>query len=164
MSIFLIIELASIILFTIYFIHAKRNFNLKFLFLALFYAFLFENLSIIFFAGVEGGYYYNDNFSLSIHKTPLFIVLLWSLILYSSYQIIRNVVGRDSFIFLLPIYVLALDIVMDVVAVRMNLWTWIGFEVYSGFFSVPASNYIGWLLTSFFFIFTWEKLKEKKKQ
>ncbi len=160
MSIFPIIELSAIILFAIYFYHAR---NIKFLLLALLYAFIFENLSIIFFAGVEGGYYYNDNFLFFIHKTPLFIVLLWSLILYSSYEIIGKIFNKKQALFLIPLYVLSLDIVMDVIAVKLNLWTWIGFEDYNVFFSVPASNYIGWLLTSFFFVFTWEKLKNKGK-
>ncbi len=163
MSTFLIIELSSIILFTIYFYHAKRNFNLKFLFLALLYAFIFENLSLILFADVEGGYFYNENFLFFIHKTPLFIILLWSIILYSSYSIIKKIYHSSSFLFLVPLYVLALDIIMDIVAVQMGLWTWIGFETYNGFFSVPASNYIGWLLTSFFFVLTWEKLRNKGK-
>ena len=166
MSIFLAIELSSIILFTIYLIHAYRRdallgrlLNTKFLFLALLYAFIFEDVSITLFAGQSGGYFYNENFFFFIHNTPLFICLFWASILYSSYQIIQKIANKKQASFLIPLYALSLDIIMDIVAVKLNLWTWIGFESYSGFLSVPASNYLAWLLLPFAFIFTWEKLK-----
>ncbi len=159
---FQLITLLSLIIFVIYLLDAIKTKQTHLLFLAIIFATLFENASVILSAGQAGGYFYNQNFNLFIYKTPLFIILLWSVIVYSTQQIIGRTFNSKTFLFLAPIYILSLDIVLDQVATRLGLWTWIGFESYEGLFSVPAANYIGWMLLPFFFFVTYEKLKNKK--
>ncbi|PLX27173.1 hypothetical protein C0583_04705 [Candidatus Parcubacteria bacterium] len=162
---FVFLELSSLVIFAYYLSHAYRNSNLGFLFLLFLFVSLVENLSIVMFAGQEGGYFYNQGFYVFLFETPLFIILFWTCIVYSAYNIIKKVTdSKRQLLFLTPIYVLVLDIIMDVVAVKMNLWTWIGFENGEGFYGVPASNYLGWLILPFSFIFVWDRLYLVQKE
>lgn len=150
------IEIISLLIFGFYFYKAWKNKGLALLLAAAAFAFVFENVSIIISAGQSGNYYYSDSFRLFLFETPLFIILLWSVIIYSSYHIIKRLVSGPAIYFLAPVYVLMLDIVLDQIATGLGLWTWVGFEHYIGLYSVPAANYIGWLLLPFFFLLIWD--------
>lgn len=164
MTIYVFLEIAAGLLFLYYFNHARVNQKLDFMFLVFLFAVLVENLSIVIFAGREGGYVYNTNFNLFTFETPLFVILFWVSIIYSAYLLVDRIAGSErQFLFLTPVYVMIMDIVMDVVATSMGLWTWIGFESGDGFYGVPASNYLGWLLISFSFILVYRGLYLPKK-
>jgi hypothetical protein len=129
---------------------------------AAFFAFVFENLSIVLFAGQVGGYHYHEGFNLFFYKTPVFIILLWSAIIYSAHEIVGRFAAPRSVIFIAPLYILALDLVLDQVAVSLGLWTWYGLGEQTGLYSVPAANYIGWLLLPLLFYWSFHALKNTK--
>jgi hypothetical protein len=150
------IEVISFFIFAFYFYKAWKNRDLSLLFVSALFAFIFENLGVILSAGMSGGYYYSESFRFFLLQTPLFVILLWSVIIYSSYRIIKALVSGPSLFFLASLYVLMLDIVLDQMATKLGFWTWIGFERYQGLYSVPAPNYIGWLILPLIFLAIWD--------
>ena len=152
------LELSSVAIFLIYLHHAWKNKNLPFIFSATILALLVEDIFISLFAHETGGYVYSNSFNLVLHNTPIFIILFWASIIYSSYFLLKDRVSQKQFYFLMPLSVLSLDIVMDIVAVDFGLWTWFGFENYQGILSIPPANYLAWLLLPFCFVITWDHL------
>lgn len=82
---------------------------------------------------------------------PLVVVACWGCLLYGAMKY------SDSLgipLWLRPaadgLYALMLDLTMDVVAVRMGLWTW-QVEPGSQWLGVPYSNFGGWLLVGILF-------------
>lgn len=164
----LFIEIPIIILFLIYLPSIiKDKYKLRIFLLALVYAAIFENFNIMLSEGKTGGYHYNPNFLLFVFDTPLFVIISWALIILSSMLISNNLQIKEKFRpFSDSLLILAIDLSVDVVAIRHNLWSWNDYSFNEGFFGVPANNFIGWLLVAFVFclIFrTVEKTKMQKK-
>ncbi|MEM5878776.1 MAG: carotenoid biosynthesis protein [Candidatus Aenigmatarchaeota archaeon] len=162
---FILIELGIIGLFlvTLFYI-LKKDKNEFYLFLLSFaYAIFFENINILLSLGKTGSYFYNENFALYIFHVPVFVVMSWSIIIYSSKKIAQNLpIKWFSVIFVAPLLVLLVDLSIDIVAIRLFYWYWIGYEFNEGFFGVPANNYLGWLFVSFTFYATYDFFKNKK--
>jgi len=71
-----------------------------------------------------------------------------------KYQQINWKFNYNIFLFaiLWSFYALGIDLIVDVLAIRLNLWTWfLSFEQWR--FGVSISNYIWRLIVSFFFLF-----------
>lgn len=130
--------------------HDKKYVSL--LIFAIIYAIIFENGNILLSQNKTGGYYYNDNFMFFIYDLPLFVALAWAIIIYTSKRIADSLPIKEfSKLFAASLLVLLIDLAIDVVAIRLGYWTWIGYSFTDGFFGVPADNFIGWLLVSFTF-------------
>lgn len=149
-------EIGVFLLFLICLIHAIKydKKSIYLLFSALIYALIFENGNIILSKGNIGSYYYNSQFSLFIYHVPLFVVLSWSVIIYTSKYFSDSLpLKQFSRPFIASLLVLLIDLAIDTVAIRLKFWTWVGYVFNEGFFGVPANNFIGWLLVSFTFYF-----------
>ncbi|MFH8080455.1 MAG: carotenoid biosynthesis protein [Candidatus Aenigmatarchaeota archaeon] len=164
MNHFLFTELGIILMYFICLIYVikKDKSMLPFLLSTTFYALFFENMNILISSGKEGSYYYNKNFFINIFHLPLFVALAWSIIMYTSFKIAKSVgVSKKSLPMAAALLVLLIDLSIDVVAIRLGYWFWVGYEFKDGYFGVPASNFIGWLLVSFSFFYLEQNIKMK---
>ncbi|HLC85667.1 MAG TPA: carotenoid biosynthesis protein [Candidatus Nanoarchaeia archaeon] len=141
----------------------KDKYKLKIFLLALVYATIFENLNILLSEGKAGGYFYNPNFLLFLFDTPLFVIISWALIILSSMLISNNLPIKEKFKpFSDALLILAIDLSVDVVAIRHNLWFWNEYSLNEGFFGIPANNFIGWLLVAFVFCLAFRLLENSR--
>jgi hypothetical protein len=156
------IDLGLILFFLIAICIAKKYKKLDILFYSTLFALLFENLNIILFHSTTGSYFYSNNF-IMIFKVPLFVILSWGIIILTSF-IIAEKITKDKFkmIFLIPLLTIILDLAFESSAIANNLWTWNAI-IYNGFLTIPAENFIGWLLVSFSFSLSYMYLKQNYK-
>jgi uncharacterized membrane protein len=156
------VDIGIILLFLIAICIAKKYNKLNLLIYSSIFALIFENLNILLFHNSSGGYFYATNF-LMIFKVPLFVILSWGIIILTSF-IISEKITNNKFkqIFLIPIFAVILDLGFESSAVANNLWIWKN-EIYNGFLTIPAENFIGWLLVSFSFAIIYLYLNEKLK-
>jgi len=162
------IEVAMIVLFLLVLADAIRQFNndkkkLLLLGLAFVYALIFENFNMLLSKGQAASYYYNPTFSLYIWQTPLFIALAWAALIYTAMHISDMLKLKTiSKSFMDALLVIMIDLTLDIVAVRQNLWTWVGYSENMAWFGVPADNFIGWLLVTFMFSFLFRYITRKE--
>ena len=93
-------------------------------------------------------YRYNSDFSITAFGAPLAIGFFWALILVSSMKI-TDALGvsewaKPSSDGALCVLV---DIAMDVIAIRLEYWTWT-LPLDEGFFGVPANNFYSWIFVA----------------
>src|SRR3989338_1684184 len=147
------IDLTIILAFLFCTYVAYRLKELLFLSMACIFAFLFENLHVYLFAGKEGGYYYATQ-TLMILQTPLYVILSWGLLLFTSWMLVSMFTNKKvHHIFLVPLITLLIDLALDPFAIRAGLWTWIGYLPHEGYFGVPAGNFLAWLIIAWSFMF-----------
>lgn len=164
MSNFLIVELAVLAFYISCLAYIiKKDKKMIFFFLSTtVYAIIFENLNILLSFGKEGSYYYNKNFKLFFFEVPFFVVFAWSIIMYTSLKMAKALkIVEKSLPFIASLLVLLIDLAIDVVAIRLGYWVWVGYRFDEGYFGVPANNFIGWLLVSFSFFYLDKKIKVK---
>jgi uncharacterized membrane protein len=151
----LFIEITIIILFSIASYLAYKTKKLDLLIYATIFALLFENSNIVLFNNTAGSYYYSTTFSLFILYTPLFVILSWGIILFSTYMLTDRL-GLDykEKILIIPLLVVNIDLILETFAVSQGYWTWEGTQG-TGFLAVPAANFIGWLGVSLGFIISY---------
>jgi uncharacterized membrane protein len=162
---FLAVEIGLTILYVSCLIYILKKDKTMVLFFvsSTFYALLFENMNILLSYNNVGGYYYNSNFRVFVAHLPLFVALAWSIIIYSSLKIASSLgLKKQSVPFVAALLVLLVDLSIDVVAIRLNYWFWIGYSFKEGYFGVPANNFIGWLLVSFAWFYFDQKFNPKR--
>ncbi|MFH0818610.1 MAG: carotenoid biosynthesis protein [Patescibacteria group bacterium] len=136
----------------------------KMLLLAALYAIIFENFNMYLSRGLEAGYYYDTNFKLFVFDTPLFVILSWALLITSSYYFWQSNFKISAWknIFLSTLSVVLVDLSIDIFAIRLNFWHWIGYSLNDGFFGVPAVNYLGWFVVTIIFLSFYHVWKNNK--
>jgi uncharacterized membrane protein len=165
MNQFLAIEVGLIALYISCLIHIlkKDKKMVPFFISSTFYVIIFENMNILLSYNHVGGYYYNSNFRFFIFHVPLFVVLAWPIIIYTSFKIASSFgLKRQSIPFAAALLVLLVDLAIDVIAIRLKYWFWIGYSFKEGYFGVPAGNFIGWLLVSFTWFYFEQKFNPKR--
>ncbi|MBU5687886.1 MAG: carotenoid biosynthesis protein [Candidatus Aenigmarchaeota archaeon] len=165
MNHFLAIEIGVLFIYVscLIYIFKKDKKMLPFFLSSTIYALFFENMNILLSQGIEGGYYYNINFSIFVFHLPLFVALAWSVIIYTSIKIAESLkISENSLPFAAALIVLLIDLSIDVVSIRLKYWFWIGYDFKDGYFGVPASNFIGWLFVSFIWYYLDQKIKIRK--
>jgi uncharacterized membrane protein len=165
LDLFIVTEVGVALIFLACLVHSMRK-GKRYLFLlllALAYAILFENLNIALSDGKMGSYYYNPNLSFFIFDLPVFVALAWSSLIYSTYFLTESIgVKEFSKPFVDALLVVLVDLAVDVFAIRFGFWHWRGYSLTEGWFGVPASNFIGWLLVVFFFMFFYRRISQLK--
>ncbi len=156
---FIAIEIAMLILFLLVLADAARSYEtdrkkLLLLVLAFIYALIFENFNIFLSKGHPGSYIYNPGFNLWIGYTPLFIALAWTCLIYTAMHLTDMLKLKTlTRPFMDALLLLIIDLTLDVVATRQELWYWVGHAANEGWFGIPANNFIGWILVTFMFSF-----------
>ncbi len=117
------------------------------------FAALFENLNVLQVHG-RGSYSYNAKFHVFIGQVPLFIILAWSVILWTAMQISASTTLRIRYkIIGDAVLAVLLDLSFDATAIRHDFWFWHGFAFNQGWFGVPAGNFFGWMFVALAFSF-----------
>ncbi len=137
---------------------------LEFLLILLFLYVLYQNredwaLMLIFFLlglsmeviGVDVVHAYTyKGFLIAPYSVPIAIPLAWSVILYTSFKLVRSLGGPVWFIpFASAFFTVLLDLAMDPVMSSAGVWTWLRGSLPSDFFGVPLYNFWGWFLAGF---------------
>ncbi|MDD4995350.1 MAG: carotenoid biosynthesis protein [Patescibacteria group bacterium] len=150
-----LIQIVCFVLFGVLAVIALRRRELWTLFVATIYAAFFENLDIIISRGEFGSYTYDPHLILIVIQTPLFVILSWGIIFYSSFLLAKGLT-RKFWIQALSVPLLAtiIDLTMDPVATRLGLWSWQGYGAHDGILGVPLANFMGWYLVVFALMIT----------
>jgi len=164
LNVFFLTEMAILALFVLIALYIWRYDKKSILFFAgaVIYAALFENLNILISRDTIGGYFYNPTFKFFVFHTPLFIILSWAIILYSTKIITEATrVKQFSMPFLAALLALIVDFGLDTTAIRLKFWFWQGYALNEGYFGVPANNFLGWLIIAFSFYLIYLILDKK---
>jgi lycopene beta-cyclase len=100
-----------------------------------------------------GDYYYTDILQPQLWGVPLLIPLSWWMLLPSAWVIAQVIVGehqqnwqkRLQFVAISALALTAWDLFLDPQMVGWQFWIW---REPSGYYGIPWSNYVGWLLVS----------------
>ena len=141
------IQIIIFLLFGIIAFVAWRRHELWLYLLATVFAAFFENIDVFISRGSTGSYFYDDRLILHIIETPLFIILAWGFIFYSSYILAKGL-SKKFWVqaATVPLLATILDLGIDPIATKMGLWTWVGYSPTSGILGVPLANFMGWYL------------------
>ncbi len=95
-------------------------------------------------SNLTGNYYYNGGFIVKIFSVPVAIGLGWAVIIYACMKLTdAYAVSWKKKPFFDAFNALILDLSMDMVAIRMGLWSW-KLEFDEEWFGVPYDNLFGW--------------------
>ena len=99
-----------------------------------------------------GGYSYTEALQPQFFHVPLLIPLAWLMMLPPAWAVAKVISSRFTDRWQTPIFfglsalaMTAWDLFLDPQMVTWGLWEW---HSPSGFFGIPWSNYLGWLLVS----------------
>ena len=149
------IQIICFLLFGVLAYVAWRRHELWIYLLATIYAALFENIDILVVRGQIGSYFYDERLILHIIETPLFIILSWGIIFYSSYVLARGLTKNFwAQALSVPLLATIIDFTMDPIATKMGIWSWVGYNEGDGILGVPLANFMGWYLVIFAFMIT----------
>lgn len=111
------------------------------LLIAVLYGWLLEALDMWIF----GSYHYGSVTWWWVGHVPLYIPLLWAIILHSS-MVLSDRVGLAPWArpFLDGLLAVLMDLAIDAVAIRVGLWHW-NIRLDEGWFGVPAGNLCAWM-------------------
>lgn len=127
--------------------HASERSHYVFFAAATAYGYLLEQAAI----ATSGSYHYHaEAFPLMVLDVPVTVAFTWAGILYASWQTgLYLGLSRRALPFFAALFVLHIDLAMDVVAIQVPLWTW---GVDGLWFGVPLSNFFGWYMVAFVFL------------
>ncbi|MBN1218260.1 MAG: carotenoid biosynthesis protein [Anaerolineae bacterium] len=95
-----------------------------------------------------GAYHYTDILQPQVMHVPLLIPLAWLMMLPPAWAVAERLTGVKrglAFIVVSALAMTAWDLFLDPQMVTWGLWVW---ENPGGYFGIPWSNYLGWLLAS----------------
>lgn len=111
------------------------------------FALILENVAIT--TGIPYGQFeYGQLIGATIGKVPWTVGFAWTPILFGAVAIIQNRFSQTSWwkqIILIGVVMTLFDLVLDPGSVALSFWTW---HQPWGFYSVPWSNFGGWMVTS----------------
>lgn len=88
-----------------------------------------------------GFYFYSPRWHLFVDRVPLFIVLIWPIVIHSAYAVARRLSPRAALAPLLGAAIVLADAsLIEPIAVHAGLWTW----TRPGLFAVPPIGILGW--------------------
>lgn len=96
---------------------------------------------------VFGDYQYDQVLGAKLFDTPLIIGINWLMLIYFVYHLVsRTSISRWMQVIAGAMLMVAYDIILEPVAIRMNMWNWPGGDI-------PFQNYAAWFLISFVFLY-----------
>lgn len=93
-----------------------------------------------------GGYHYTDRLHPQIANVPLLIPAAWLMMLPPAWAVAHSVTGkgqRAAGVVVSALAFTAWDLFLDPQMVAWGFWQW---EQGGGYFGIPWSNFIGWML------------------
>lgn len=111
------------------------------------FALVLENLAIM--TGFPyGTFVYGSFIGQTIGYVPWTVGFAWTPILFGAVSLTRKYLGHTSYIkvfFTTAVLMTTLDFVLDPGSVALGFWVW---ENTVGFYGIPWSNFVGWVLSS----------------
>lgn len=84
---------------------------------------------------------------LMIDETPISVAVGWAVIIYSIMQFSSRIHLPEVVTPLLDaLLALNIDIALDVIAIRIGMWTWLNVGINEQWFGVPYANFWAWFL------------------
>lgn len=143
---------AGMVLFT-----SMRDFNRKtkiWLIIVYFSTFIIEIIGVQ--TGlIFGDYEYGKTLGISVLNVPLIIGINWVILILAAVSISSVIKDPIPKILMAGILTVALDMLIEPIAIELDYWTWGGGEI-------PLQNYIAWFIISVGVAFTHHKLKLDK--
>ncbi len=95
---------------------------------------------------VFGDYQYFNTLGIKLLDTPLIIGVNWLMLIYFVYHLTGFIrTGRPVKVLAGALLMVAYDIILEPVAIRMNMWDWSGSDI-------PVQNYVAWFFISIVFL------------
>ncbi len=95
---------------------------------------------------VFGDYSYGNTLGLQLYSTPLIIGVNWLMLIYFVYHLTGTArLSKPVKIIAGASLMVAYDIILEPVAIRMNMWEWAGNDI-------PLQNYLAWFFISIAFL------------
>lgn len=89
-----------------------------------------------------GSYAYGSDFGFKLFETPIMIGVNWLFLAISTYGIVLSFTKKALWLILLPpVLMVALDILVEPVAMKLGFWGWEN-DI------IPIQNYVMWFVTS----------------
>ena len=154
-----LIELASLPLFLWCWLElrARRRSEHMELLVTVLYGWLLETLDMWIF----GTYRYQEATWWWVGHVPLYIPLLWAVIIHSSMELSdRSGLPRWARPFLDGLLAVLIDLAIDAIAIRLKLWFW-GIPLNQGWFGVPAGNLCAWMWVAAWYGATMRLVRER---
>lgn len=106
---------------------------------------------------IFGDYSYGNALGLKLFSTPLLIGVNWLILVYCTGVLLHSFSIKSSLLFSLigALILVAIDFLIEPVAIRFNYWTWSAGEI-------PMQNYVGWYIFSFLLFFVFKALDFNK--
>lgn len=95
-----------------------------------------------------GGYNYTNTLQPQVAHVPLLIPIAWLMMLPAAWAVAHRVVGAwrgPLFVAVSALALTAWDLFLDPQMVAWGFWTW---TEPGGYFGIPWTNFLGWLLTA----------------
>lgn len=102
---------------------------------------------------VFGQYSYGSALGPKLLETPLMIGINWIMLIYCVYVFMAH--SRPGRWLSLPagaLFMVAYDILLEPVAIRLDMWDWAGGNI-------PLQNYLAWFIISLIFLFILQQAK-----
>jgi putative membrane protein len=89
-----------------------------------------------------GEYHYSPVLGLQLLETPLMIGLNWLILVYGAVYMLKPII-KNVYLnsVLAALFLLCLDLFIEPVAIRFNMWSWDGI-------AVPIQNFTAWAITA----------------
>ncbi|TVR70248.1 MAG: carotenoid biosynthesis protein [Marinilabiliales bacterium] len=95
---------------------------------------------------VFGDYNYHHVLGIKLFDTPLMIGINWLMLIYFTYHLVGLArFSRPVAVITGALIMVTYDIILEPVAIRMNMWSWEGGII-------PLQNYLAWLIISIVFL------------
>jgi len=90
-----------------------------------------------------GNYQYGTILGFKLLQTPILIGVNWLILILCVSDFVSPLkrIGKTAIVITASICMVALDFLIEIVAIKYNWWNWYGEPV-------PVKNYIGWFLVS----------------
>ncbi len=123
---------------------------------------------------LEGAYKYSPMLGWQIFNVPLLVILMWTAVIYLSYQVSEHITNfrfTSTTLFiqrfwvsfwsalLTSLIVVAWDFALEPLAINMGWWSWVNPGDY---FGVPITNFFGWIAISFTAVFIYKIFFERE--
>ena len=147
----------SLILVALILLYYQKRWNFRIIgFLAAIYIVIFALEAYGVATGnIFGSFRFGKTLGVRVLNTPILIGIHWLILIYSVALIVKNLkYGILGNTLIGTIMLIAMDILIEPIAMRTGMWTWNDGKV-------PLTNYITWSVL--FFIFTLALLRSKSK-
>lgn len=107
---------------------------------------------------IFGNYTYGEALGIKLWSTPLMIGVNWLVLVYCTGVLLEKLNFQNRFFFATigALILVAIDFLIEPVAVRFDYWSWAGGQI-------PLQNYIGWFIFSFLLFLVFKAFEFNKK-